>query len=482
MTLSRVIVAVCVCILIAWSLAAATPLHPTKSSNDNKKGARWPSGSVINVYIEPDTTKPDGVDRSQLIKEGIERWTDEMAARGVTINVTVGTAPAGTANVVNATWEPNGTQVGGLTLGSENNAIGTSSVSGDNITGGAMYFSDDAFGEMVSGAHQDTLKNIAEHEFCHVLGLADDDKGAVTNHTQEFGEEREMNDQDKKELNDIYGTGNSSGTQNAQGVAQHTGGGAGGAVSYRFDFVPGNPVPDPDDPEHVAFIAIGIPPEFVTDVVTPPGWIASAPQGPLTKDDPFFTTDDYMVDGTPIPTVWGGAPPRFVALRASAAEAVTDGIPETTDAALSLDTPVLNVDLVLAPGLADCWIEVWAGGEIQIVPGPFAIGPVGGVRFEDPGLISWAVSPGVETYDVVVGNLEILRLFGGDFGASLMDCLVPGTFNNFAFDLLPLGENESRYYLVRGQGCGPIGSYDSGEPSQVGDRDPGLTGGPPACP
>jgi hypothetical protein len=119
---------------------------------------------------------------------------------------------------------------------------------------------------------------------------------------------------------------------------------------------------------------------------------------------------------------------------------------------------------------------------VQLVPGPFAIGPVGGLRFEDPGLISWAVAPGVELYDVVYGDLEALRVSGGDFGVSLTGCLDFDTFNNFAFDSLPMGENESRYYLVRGQGCGPIGSYDSGEPSQVGDRDPGLTGGPPACP
>jgi hypothetical protein len=132
-------IAAFVSVLVAWTLAGATPMHPIKSDDDTKKGARWPSGSVINVFIEPDTTKPDGVDRSELVKQGIERWKDRMAARGVTVNVTVGTAPAGTTNVVNATWEPNGTKVGDLELGSENSAIGTSTADGDKIVSGAMY-------------------------------------------------------------------------------------------------------------------------------------------------------------------------------------------------------------------------------------------------------------------------------------------------------------------------------------------------------
>ena len=81
----------------AWLLLFVIALTPSRWASATPmleggggKGLAWGPGVTINVFIPPDNNGRDA-----LIKEGIERWKDRLAAHGRTLKVTIGAVPAG---------------------------------------------------------------------------------------------------------------------------------------------------------------------------------------------------------------------------------------------------------------------------------------------------------------------------------------------------------------------------------------------------
>jgi concanavalin A-like lectin/glucanase superfamily protein/putative metal-binding protein len=102
---------------------------------------------------------------------------------------------------------------------------------------------------------------------------------------------------------------------------------------------------------------------------------------------------------------------------------------------------------------------------------------------------SWNPFFSVQGYDVVKGNLNVLRSSGGDFTSSrgCLDIVAP--YNHASdVDIPLLGDGfyyVVRYHLPQAPGC--AGTFDSGSPWQVGSRDAEIVASclachPPACP
>ena len=357
-----------------------------------KKPPAWPKSSVLNVFIQPD---PKNQGRDQLLKEGVERWKELLKQRMITLNVTVGNPPAGAKNAIHYHWVNDGTTVNimtdirnidtKITIESGTNdgaAFPTPSKDGSTLERGDAFIRNGLAAG--SDAQKETIRTIGQHEFVHILGLADDKAGDVTRHQNPS---TQPNEHDLKELNSLYGTATTGGSGKPKGQIQQIGGGGGlGFFQYRLDFVPANAIVDPLDPEHVALVTLGIDPHVVTSLELPPGWIGLVPTGPLDPTDAFFA-EGYMLDGAGVPPPWDPqSPPDFIALRTSVAEAATDGLSADFDPALTLDNPQLQLTVFTQPGIAEGPIEVWAGGELQTVVGPvpepsslilFGIGLVG---------------------------------------------------------------------------------------------------------
>ena len=100
--------------------------------------------------------------------------------------------------------------------------------------------------------------------------------------------------------------------------------------------------------------------------------------------------------------------------------------------------------------------------------------------------ISWDPDPEDCSYDVVKGDLLLLRSSGGDFGLSAsqpaMGCLEEDVTAPQTTDFDDPGLGEGFYYLVRGVSCAAeAGTYDTSGPSQIRSRDPQLQGATSAC-
>ncbi len=361
-------------ILIAFALLSAlAPAQATPFTwGNNVKPQAWPKNSTINVFVQTD---PKGLGRDALVKAGVERWTKALADRMITLKVTIGDPPASDTSAVRYTWEADGFKAAGQELGTGTgkvDGIGTTTSDGTKLVGGSAHLRN----ALPAGTDQEKefLRNLGEHELTHVLGLADDAAGAVTKHEQP-STSRGANAQDIKEINTLYGTANSGGGNKAQGQASRIGGGAAaGYFDFGFQFLPGNAVADPLDPEHVPLITLDIDPALVLGVQLPPGWLALVANGPIGPDDPYFVLDDYMADGGLSAPPWDPASLiPFLAFRASVEEALADGLPPGIDPALTLDNPQLPLRVFTVDGVREGPIRVWAGGEVQTVLGPRAV-------------------------------------------------------------------------------------------------------------
>ena len=86
------------------------------------------------------------------------------------------------------------------------------------------------------------------------------------------------------------------------------------------------------------------------------------------------------------------------------------------------------------------------------------------------------------TYDLVAGNLAVLRSTGGDFTLATDACLG----GQLARDLGPHGPDplpgQGVWYLLRAVRGSIAGTYDTLQPSQVGQRDAEIAASASACP
>ena len=87
-----------------------------------------------------------------------------------------------------------------------------------------------------------------------------------------------------------------------------------------------------------------------------------------------------------------------------------------------------------------------------------------------PDALEWDSGLEVVGYDVVQGSLTILHETGGSFEQATEACLADDLHaSSLRFDARPL-PGEGFWFLVRAAGS----TYDTGLPSQVGSRDPGI--------
>jgi parallel beta-helix repeat protein len=95
--------------------------------------------------------------------------------------------------------------------------------------------------------------------------------------------------------------------------------------------------------------------------------------------------------------------------------------------------------------------------------------------------LSWTSCEGADSYDLLWGDLNVLRQSGGNFGASVLGCLgqVPDLGASHADTPAPGG---AWWYLVRAVGSNAAGTYDaSSDPTQAAPRDASIETSPYAC-
>jgi hypothetical protein len=121
-------------------------------------------------------------------------------------------------------------------------------------------------------------------------------------------------------------------------------------------------------------------------------------------------------------------------------------------------------------------------GIVDNVANPVGGPPLSVARVGTDFLLSWAPIAGATAYDVVRGDLFLLRTSAGDFTAAMDGCVSndrSGTSVQFFDDVTPGGGS---WYLVRGVNCGGGGTYNSDSASQIGNRDPEIAAAPETCP
>jgi hypothetical protein len=144
------------------------------------------------------------------------------------------------------------------------------------------------------------------------------------------------------------------------------------------------------------------------------------------------------------------------------------------------------------------FIDVSAGGTIGShsgVPsgGNLAIGAaLNGVQirrlvpepplFVDGGQIVWLSSLGATSYDVVRGDLGILRSTGGDFSLATTECLANDLADTRFATADPPAADSGFWYLVRGVGPGGPMTWNSPGGHQAASRDPGIAAASATCP
>jgi hypothetical protein len=97
--------------------------------------------------------------------------------------------------------------------------------------------------------------------------------------------------------------------------------------------------------------------------------------------------------------------------------------------------------------------------------------------------LSWNASAGATGYDVVKGNLGMLRSSAGNFTTSTTACLENDVVGLTSQDSRAPGPGAGLWHLVRAvSSCGGAGSYDEGSVSQQGSRDAEIDGSSSACP
>lgn len=121
----------------------------------------------------------------------------------------------------------------------------------------------------------------------------------------------------------------------------------------------------------------------------------------------------------------------------------------------------------------------------QSTAGPPGFGPV--IRVSKSAatgvLLSWTPLQSASWYDVVGGKLSSLRASRGNFSVSTDQCLTSKTVSTSSGDPSQTpGPSDGVWYLVRGSNCKGRGTYDTGQPSQIGSRDAEIAASGHDCP
>jgi hypothetical protein len=98
-----------------------------------------------------------------------------------------------------------------------------------------------------------------------------------------------------------------------------------------------------------------------------------------------------------------------------------------------------------------------------------------------PVTLSWTAVDGATGYEVVSGDLAILRATGGEFARAVTACVdpfAPGPALAWRADPLP---GEGAWVLVRAVNCAGAASFDGEIPPQIASRDEGIAASPAGC-
>jgi hypothetical protein len=174
--------------------------------------------------------------------------------------------------------------------------------------------------------------------------------------------------------------------------------------------------------------------------------------------------DGYGDPGSPLEVCTGYQPAGYVADGSDCNDASTFIHPGATEVCDGLDNNCDgSVDNVAAPASTPM-LEVGRTGPATAQ-------------------LTWSYGTGDQTfYDVVRGDLLVLASSGGSFAAATTDCLGSHLISLLASDSAVPASGSGSWYLVRAVNCGGRGTYDSGAPSQVGSRDPGIAASGHDCP
>jgi len=169
----------------------------------------WAPGITIHVYVQGGTA-----DQLKAVQEGIERWAapDLLGQKGIDLKVEVATGPppAGATHVATvdlvAPNDPSLRNPDG-TFDTGKGFPGNPTSETIDEQGGRKAGPIDSGKAVISkGESGDSLKNLAQHEFGHVLGLDDDeDAGVVMNHdVPDTAGGLTFTSKDKAELRNTY--------------------------------------------------------------------------------------------------------------------------------------------------------------------------------------------------------------------------------------------------------------------------------------
>jgi len=101
-----------------------------------------------------------------------------------------------------------------------------------------------------------------------------------------------------------------------------------------------------------------------------------------------------------------------------------------------------------------------------------------------PGIahLQWTSVGGATGYDIARGSLALLSSSHGNFTTATKDCLESALHANAYDDDDPAAAGDGFWYLIRPVSCGGHGTYDSGAPSQTGQRDAEMLASTAVCP
>jgi len=96
--------------------------------------------------------------------------------------------------------------------------------------------------------------------------------------------------------------------------------------------------------------------------------------------------------------------------------------------------------------------------------------------------LTWTAVPSAISYDVVRGQLSTLRSTGGNYTPATLACLANGTTGTIANESMDPPAADAFFHLLRANFSGGPGTYDEGNPKQVGSRDAEIAASANACP
>ncbi|MBZ5639892.1 MAG: S8 family serine peptidase, partial [Acidobacteriia bacterium] len=98
------------------------------------------------------------------------------------------------------------------------------------------------------------------------------------------------------------------------------------------------------------------------------------------------------------------------------------------------------------------------------------------------GTLNWTAVSGATWYDVVRGTLSVLQSSGGNFTTATDSCSSNDQVGTSYTDGSVPALGDGYWYLVRAGNCAGQGTYDEGQPSQIGSRDAEIAASGHACP